>query len=119
MLLHVLVVDPAVSLLHALAEPNGRFPAERVPHPVVVGVASVDSLWGAEVVAALEMNTGDLFDDVHELVDGHQFAGPEIDWFQDVALRDGERALHAVVDVHEGARLAAVAPDLDAVPAGS
>ena len=80
---------------------------------VFVAVAAVDALGGVEFVIALELDAGDLFRDVDELVDGDELVGAEVEWLVDVALGDHLRALGAVVDVHEGAGLFSIAPDLD------
>src|SRR5213078_630963 len=61
---------------------------------------------------------GDLFDHIHQAVDGHQLVGAEVQRLLDVAVKDAIDAIQAIVDVHKASRLMAVAPDLDfAVPA--
>ena len=77
-------------------------------------------LRGIEVVVSLELHPGDLLDDIDQLIDGDQFVAAEIERLDDVTLgHEHDRAPGAVVDVHEAARLFAVAPDLDLVLAGS
>ena len=81
-----LVFDPGVGLRQAVAQADGGLPAEYFLNERVVAVAAVDALGGVEVVVALELDAGDLFDDVDELVDGDQFAGAEVDGLEDVAV---------------------------------
>ena len=45
----------------------------------VVAIAAVDALGGVEVVVALQLDAGDLLDDVDQLIDGDQLAGAEVD----------------------------------------
>ena len=48
-----------------------------------------------------------------------ELVAADVQWLADVARHQRQRAGHAVVDVHEAARLFAVAPDLDAPAAGA
>src|ERR1043166_5690925 len=64
-------------------------------------------------MAAAQFDFGDVFDEVHQLIDRHQFAAPQVERFQDVTGEDGLRSLKAVIDVHETAGLMAVAPDFN------
>jgi prepilin-type N-terminal cleavage/methylation domain-containing protein/prepilin-type processing-associated H-X9-DG protein len=84
----------------------------------VVAVAAVDAFWRIELVVALEFDAGDVFDDVDELVDGNEFAGPDVQRFGDVARGQLLCAVEAIIDIHEGAGLFAVAPDFDFVLSG-
>ena len=113
-----LVVDPSVGLLHAVAEPGRGFPTEHFLDERVVGVAAVHALRGLQVVGALELDAGDVLDDVDELVDGDELAAADVDGFDEIAVGEHLRALEAVVDVHERTGLVAVAPDLDVVRPG-
>src|SRR5690349_2270983 len=63
-----LVVDPAVGLLHAVAELGVGLPAEEFLDQRVVAVAAVHALGGRQVVVPLKLDAGDLLDDVDELV---------------------------------------------------
>ncbi len=112
------IFDPGVGLGEAVAELDGGFPVELFADQGVVAVAAVDAFGRVEIVVALELDAGDLFNDVDELVDGDEFVGAEVEGFADVALGDHLSAFGAVVDVHEGAGLLAVAPDFDLVGAG-
>ena len=112
-----LVVDPAIGLLHAVAKRDARRPAETLHDQRVVAVAAVDALRGGQVVSALQFDAGNVFDDVHQLVDRDRLVAAEIERLDDVAGHDHLGALEAVVDVHEAARLLAGAPDLDLVTA--
>src|SRR6202011_162746 len=68
-----------------------------------------------ELVGALEPDAGDLLDDVDQAVDADQLVAADVQGVDDVALRQPDRAVVAVVDIHERAGLLAVAPDLDLV----
>jgi hypothetical protein len=113
-----LFLDPGVGPGEAVAELDRRCPVEFLLDESVVAVAAVDALGSVELVVALELDARDLFRDVDELVDGDEFVGAEVEGLVDVALCDHLRSLGAVIDVHEGAGLFAVAPDLDLVGAG-
>src|SRR5438034_2990502 len=102
-----LVINPAVGLFHAVTKAGAGLPAEVLPKKRVVAVATVDTLGRLQIVNALELGAGDLFNDVHQLVDGHQFAAPQVDRLEDFAVHDRLRAFEAIVDVHEAARLLA------------
>src|SRR5262249_6000947 len=110
-----LVVDPLVGLLHAGLETDGGPPAQQLLDQRIVAVAPAHALGRIELVAALEPDTGDLLDDVDQPVDAHQLVAADVERLDNVARRQLERARGAVVDVHEGAGLLAVAPDLDLV----
>src|SRR5207247_7731640 len=79
----------------------------------VVAVAAVDSLGRLQIVRALELDPGDVFDHIHQSIDRDELAAAQIDWFEDVALEDRLRAFETIIDVHETSRLMAVTPDLD------
>ena len=81
----------------------------------VVAVAAGDALGGAEVVVPLEFDAADFLRDGHQFVDRDHLIGAEIDGRGDqlVAVHDLVDAEDAVVDEHEAAGLAAVAPDGD------
>ena len=108
-----LVEDPSVGFFQSGAKGDGGFPAEFLFYQGVVAAAAADSFGGVELVGALEFNTGDVFDQVDELVDGNHFGAAEVDRLDDPAFHDGLGAVEAVVDVLEAAGLKAVAPDLD------
>src|SRR5437763_6043777 len=113
-----LIFYPGVSQGEAFAQTDGRRPVEFFLNQGVVAVAAVDAFGGAEIVVALQLDAGDLFDDVDGLVDGDELVGAEVERLVDVALGDLPSAEGAVVDVHEGAGLLAVAPDLDLIGSG-
>ena len=66
-----------------------------------------------ELVAALQRDSRDAFDDVDQLVDRDQLIAADVERLIDLTVHQPERALEAVVDVGEATRLLAVAPDLD------
>ena len=112
-----LVVDPRVGLLQAGAELDVWLPAECFLDERVVGVAAVYAFGGVEFVAALELDACDAFHRVHELVDAHFFRAADVDGLDEIRAREHLRAVEAVVDIHEGTRLVAIAPDFDGIAA--
>src|SRR5437879_13444659 len=91
-----LVFDPGVGQGEAFSQTDGRRPVEFFLNERVVAVAAVDAFGGAEIVAALEFDAGDLFDDVDELVDGDEFVGAELERLGDFAFGDHAGAEGAV-----------------------
>src|SRR5207245_11394861 len=91
--------------------------AEVVLDLCIVAVAAVHSLGGIELVLALQLDAGDVLNEIHQAVDRHQLAGAEVDRLLDPAVHDPIDATDAVIDVHEAARLVALAPDLNLVVA--
>src|SRR5262249_11489399 len=81
----------------------------------IVAVAAAYALGRVELVLPLEFHAGDLLDDVDKPVDAHQLVGADIQRLDDIAHGELDRALGAVVDVHERAGLLAAAPALDLV----
>ena len=116
----VLFLDPRVGFRQALVQGCGRLPVENFLDEGVVGVAAGHALRRVQVVFAVHLHAGDLFDLGQQFVDGNQFAGAEVDRRGDqvVAVHDLVNALHAVVNIHEAAGLLAVAPDRDVLLAG-
>ena len=80
-------------------------PAEFALDHRVIAIATVHSLWRIQVVATLYLDSGDLFEHIDQAVNGGEFARTQVDWLDDVAAHDVARAFHAVIDVHEAARL--------------
>src|SRR5271166_1743403 len=113
-----LFLYPCHRLFHSVAQANGGFPAEQLANEGVIAVAAVDALGSAQIVIPLQLHARNLFGDVHKLVDGDQLAGTDVDGFQNVAFKEIDDALYAVVDVHEAAGLLSIAPDFDLVFAG-
>ena len=108
-----LISDPVVGDREAFLQGDAGRPAQFSLDQGVVAVATSHALWGTEVVLAVQLDAGEPLGQIDQLVDGHQFVAAEIQGFGDVRLCDTDRALDAVVDVHEAAGLFAVAPDLD------
>src|SRR6185295_459127 len=97
---------------------DGRRPVHQLLDQRVVAVAAAHALGRIELVAALQLHAGDLLDDVDQPVDADQLVRADVQRLDDVAFGELDRALRAVVDIHERARLLAVAPDFDVVLAG-
>src|SRR5688500_14796797 len=112
-LLRHFAVDPAVRFFHPVAQRNRRRPTELALDQRVIAIAAADALRRIELVPALELDARDLLHDVDESIDRHQLVASQIERVGDVACHDRVRAKEAIVDVHEAARLFAVAPDLD------
>ena len=56
-----LIVDPAIGRLEALGQRNLGFPTEPAADQRIVTVSPTDALGGAAVIAALDLDSGDLF----------------------------------------------------------
>src|SRR5690606_7530995 len=113
-----LVVHPGVGGRKAVLEADRGRPAQTLANQRVVAVASPHPLRSVELVPALQLHAGDALDDLDELVDGDELIAADVERLADVAGREPERPLEAVVDVGEATRLLPVTPDLDAVVAG-
>src|SRR5438270_4850100 len=72
---HHLIVNPPVRLLQPIGQARAWLPVQQLLNQRVIRVAPIHSLGRREVVAALELQAGDLLDDVDELIDRDQFAG--------------------------------------------
>src|SRR5260370_39563250 len=107
-----LVVDPLVGLLHAVLETDGGRPTHQLLDQVVVAVAPAHALGRIELVGALEPDAGDLLDDVDQAVDADPRVAADVQGLDDVAVGQPDRAVGAVVALHERAGLLAVAPEL-------
>src|SRR6266508_6835882 len=78
-----LVVNPGVSFLQPVPQPRAWLPAEMFFDQRVVAVASVDALGRFQIVTPLEFDPRDALDDVHELIDAHQFVAPQVQRLDD------------------------------------
>src|SRR5579884_1187505 len=107
--------DPGVGRAQAVAKPNGRLPAERGPQVAVVAVAAAHALRRRQIVPQMNLLSGDAGHNAEQLVDGHQLVAAEVERVSVIGLHQAEQSLEAIVDVHERARLQAVAPDLDLI----
>src|SRR6185437_114798 len=110
--------NPVIGTCHAIAESDRRRPAKALLNARVVAIATVYAPRRKQVVAPLEMNSGEAFNQGDELIDGDEFAGAEIQRLADIALGDQPGSYNAVIDVHEAPRLRAVAPYFDFAFAG-
>jgi len=110
---------PRVGPGQAGAERQRRLPAQHLPDERVVAVAPGHAARRIEIVLALQRYLADLLGQADQGIDRNQLARPQIDRRRDqfIAMHDRVDAQHAFVDVHEAARLAAVAPDGDLMPA--
>src|SRR6266508_1327826 len=86
-----LVVDPPVGALEPVLERNRRLPAEQLADERVVAVPAADALGLGQVVPPLELDAGDLLDDVDEAVDRDQLGAADVDRLGDVALHQHAR----------------------------
>src|SRR4030095_15180920 len=108
-----LLEDPVVGVPHAVLEPYRRCPPKLLSDARVVAVAAAHALRRVELVSARQLQTGDVFNEVDQLIDGDELLAPDVERFGDSAVHQPQRALETIVDVGEAARLFAVAPDLD------
>ena len=113
-----LVVNPAISFFHAVAQPGVWRPAEQLLDFSVVAVAAINAFGRLQIIASFELDAGNLLNDVNQTVYGHEFVAAEVDWFEDIAVHDRLCAFETIIDVHETAGLMAIAPDLDFMFAG-
>ena len=63
-----MVVDPGIGFFEAGAQGYGGFPAEPLFDKGVVTATATDAFWSVEFVTAFELDAGDVFNDVHQLV---------------------------------------------------
>ena len=71
--------DPLVGLGHARAQVDFRLPAEHALDQRVVAVAAADALGSIEIVVPLDLDPGNLLHDIHQLVDGDEFAPAQVE----------------------------------------
>src|SRR6185437_9471431 len=107
-----LLLDPGIGLGDAALERLARRPAQPLLDQLVVRVASAhpERSWNVLDRQAL---AGDLDDHPRELVDRHHLVGADIHRPREIGAHQAQRALDAFIDIEEGARLLAVAPDLN------
>ena len=99
-----------------MLEGDGRFPAKDLSQLGVVAVSPADTLRFGQVVALAQAFSGNLADQIHEFIDGHQPIGTQIERFAVVGTHQTDQAFDAIVHVHKRACLLTVAPDLDFGP---
>jgi hypothetical protein len=98
---------------------NVRLPAQVFLDKSIVTVPAHHALGRIQVIDALQFDLGNIFHNVHQLIDGHHFGGFKIDRLQNAGVHDLLHAVDSVVDVHKAAGARAIAPDNDFVlPAG-
>ena len=81
-----LIVDPSIGLFHSVARNAGR-PAEPCLDQRVVAIPAMNALRCIEIVFTLELDAGDLFGDVDQLIDRYQFVAADVERFVDVMCR--------------------------------
>src|SRR5208337_1467870 len=111
-LLAHLILNPLVGAHEALLERDLGFPLQHLAQPGVVRVAPAYALRSGHVPLA-DANSGDSSQYVGEFVDRHYPLLPEVERLVMVRSHQLVDSLDAVIDVAEGARLRAVAPDFD------
>src|SRR5271168_633619 len=113
----ILVVDPSVGFFKACLQSGIRFPIQIFLDERIFAVTAVDALGGAQIVISLQLDAGDAFDGVHQLIDAYGFGGAQIDRFQNLRIGDELDSLDTIVGEHEAAGLIAGTPDFDFVRA--
>src|SRR5436190_16803640 len=108
-----LALDPPVGVCQPLLERNLRLPLQHRPEARVVAVPPADPLRLGQVVPAQDGLPRGAGHEVHQLVDRHQPVGTEVERLRVPRSHQPDDALDTVIDVAVGARLVAVAPDLD------
>src|SRR5277367_1785285 len=112
------LLDPGIGFLESLAQEDFWFPTQRAEQAAVVAVASANALRAGEVVALADFLAGSLRNQIHQLIDGDQFVGAEVEGVVVIRRHHADHAFDAIVHVHEGARLLAVTPDFDLAAVG-
>src|SRR5579863_1311628 len=83
-----LVMDPSVGLFDAVLKSNVRLPAQQLQDQRIVRIASAYPLGRVELVPSIEFDSRDLFGDVDQPIDGHQFGRAEVQRLANVAVHD-------------------------------
>src|ERR1700732_1895213 len=96
-----------------MMERDRRFPAQHFPRTGVVAIASPDSLRTAEVVSLVDALARGACDHLHQLVNGDQFIGTQVQGLAVVRSHNPDESLDKVIHVQEGTSLLTIAPDLD------
>jgi len=108
-----LIVDPRIRFFEPGPQGNRRLPAEKFFDQGVVTAPPANTFGRIQFVFSFERDSGNGLDHVNELVDRDHFRAAEIDGIEDLALHDGLRAMHAVVNVLKTAGLESIPPDFD------
>src|SRR5262249_5878339 len=109
-----LAFDPPVGFLQACAKWLARRPPKFLLDQPVVRVASPHPQRTGDMLE-LDLLAGDVRDGEGRLVDAHHFVGADIEWPSLLGAGQPHGPLNAFVDIEEGARLFAIAPDLDRI----
>src|SRR5690349_8041711 len=107
-----LLLDPGIGLGEPALQRLARRPAEPLLDELVVGIAAAHPERSRNVLDRQAL-AGDLDDHPRELVDRDHLVGADIDRPREIRAHQAKRALDAFVDIEEGARLLAIAPDVD------
>src|SRR5205823_4939879 len=113
-----LLVNPAVGLLHAVPQADGRRPAELLINKCIVAAAAANAFGRVHLVAPLDPDPSDVLHHVDQLINRDQLVAADVDWLADVAGHQRARAVHTIVDIGEAPRLLAVPPHLNLWAAG-
>src|SRR5579872_1011545 len=112
-LLLELAFDPLVGDGESLFKRSARLPAQHLAQQGVVAVAAANALRLGQVMPLRQLFAGDAADHVDEVVDADHFVGAEVEGLAMVRGHQADQAFDAIIHVHVGTRLMAVAPDLD------
>ena len=88
-------------------------PSQTLLDQCIVTVPPVNSLGRTEIVVSFELNSRDLFHNVHQLIDRNQLVTAKIKRILDITIQNHLSSLQAVINIHEAASLIARAPDFD------
>src|SRR5258708_1202879 len=83
----------------------------------VVAFPAIHTFGCAEVVIAVQLDSGKFLRDIYQLIYRYRLTRPEIDRFQNLRIHDQIDALKAVVNMHKATRLISGTPYLDFVVA--
>src|SRR5712692_337388 len=81
----------------------------------IIAVPAIHTLGRAEIVIALQLDSGNFLRDIDQLIYRYGLTRSEIDRLQNLGIHDQMDAFQAVINEHEATGLIAWAPDIDFV----
>src|SRR5215471_3104443 len=108
-----LIVNPAIRTLQTITQTRRWFPSKNFLNQGVVAVAAVHAFRRGRVVIPFQLQTGDVLDNIDELINRDELTAAKIQRFCIIAVHDYLRASYAIVDPLKAAGLFSIAPNLD------
>src|SRR6266478_9564990 len=111
----ILLLNPFVGCPQAGVQWRVRLPLKNLLNERIVAVATSHPAGSAQFVLTIELYPRDFLHLRNKVVNGNKLAGTKVYRRGDkvVAVRDHVNALHAIINIHEAARLETIAPNLD------